>query len=56
MERVKGIEPSSSGWKPEALPLSYTRLYGGGGWIRTNVDISQQFYRLPPLTTRPPLL
>ena len=55
MERVKGIEPSSSGWKPEALPLSYTRI-GGGGWIRTNVDISQQFYRLPPLTTRPPLL
>jgi hypothetical protein len=26
MERVKGIEPSSSGWEPEALPLSYTRL------------------------------
>lgn len=25
-ERVKGVEPSSSGWKPEALPLSYTRL------------------------------
>ena len=25
MERAKGIEPSSSGWEPEALPLSYTR-------------------------------
>ena len=25
MERVTGIEPASSGWKPEALPLSYTR-------------------------------
>jgi hypothetical protein len=26
MERVKGIEPSSLGWEPRALPLSYTRL------------------------------
>ncbi len=25
MERVKGIEPSSFGWEPKALPLSYTR-------------------------------
>ena len=25
MERVKGIEPSSSAWKAAALPLSYTR-------------------------------
>ena len=25
LERVKGIEPSSSVWKTEALPLSYTR-------------------------------
>jgi hypothetical protein len=25
MERVKGIEPSSSAWKAVALPLSYTR-------------------------------
>jgi hypothetical protein len=25
MERVKGIEPSSDGWEPSALPLSYTR-------------------------------
>ena len=30
MERVKGIEPSSSGWKPEALPLSYTRFWWRG--------------------------
>ncbi len=27
MERVKGIEPSSSAWKAEVLPLNYTRLY-----------------------------
>jgi hypothetical protein len=25
MERLKGIEPSSSDWKSEALPLSYSR-------------------------------
>ena len=38
LERVKGIEPSSSAWKAEVLPLNYTRkcLYnGGGGQIRT---------------------
>jgi hypothetical protein len=26
LERVKGIEPSSSAWKAVALPLSYTRV------------------------------
>ena len=25
MERVKGIEPSTSAWKAEVLPLNYTR-------------------------------
>lgn len=25
LERVEGIEPSSSAWKAVALPLSYTR-------------------------------
>ena len=25
VERLKGIEPSSSDWKSEALPLSYSR-------------------------------
>ena len=28
LERVKGIEPSSSAWKAVALPLSYTRAPG----------------------------
>jgi hypothetical protein len=28
VERVKGIEPSSSAWKAVALPLSYTRTGG----------------------------
>jgi hypothetical protein len=27
LERVKGIEPSSSAWKAEVLPLNYTRIY-----------------------------
>ena len=26
MERVKGIEPSTSAWKAEVLPLNYTRV------------------------------
>ncbi len=45
-----GIEPTSSAWKAEVLPLNYTRAIlttdacsthqvglsiGGGGWIRT---------------------
>ena len=29
-ERLKGIEPSSSVWKTEALPLSYSREIGSG--------------------------
>ena len=29
MERVEGIEPSSSAWKAAALPLSYTRNRSG---------------------------
>jgi hypothetical protein len=29
LERVNGIEPSSSAWKAVALPLSYTRNYRG---------------------------
>ena len=27
MERVKGIEPSSTAWKAVVLPLNYTRIY-----------------------------
>ncbi len=32
LERVKGIEPSSSAWKAEVLPLNYTRKLW---WLRT---------------------
>ena len=64
LERVEGIEPSSSAWKAAALPLSYTRnrsldalsaaMDGGRGWIRTSVRSRGQIYSLLPLTTRPP--
>lgn len=27
MERVKGIEPSTSPWKGDILPVNYTRFY-----------------------------
>src|SRR3954463_4593933 len=27
MERVKGIEPSTTAWKAVVLPLNYTRIY-----------------------------
>ena len=43
MERVKGIEPSQLAWKARALPLSYTREYGGGSWIRTNESAANGF-------------
>ena len=29
-------------------------IYGGQGWIRTIVGVSQQIYSLPPLATRAP--
>ena len=32
MERVMGIEPTTSAWKAEVLPLNYTRIVW---WVRT---------------------
>ncbi len=64
LERVMGIEPMSSAWKAEVLPLNYTRfspafatrlLPGGGGRIRTYEGMSQQIYSLPPLAAWVPL-
>ncbi len=65
LERVKGIEPSSSAWKAVALPLSYTRrsasiLFSPSrGWWR-GLDSnqrrhSQRVYSPSPLATRAPL-
>ena len=35
LERVMGIEPTTSAWKAEVLPLNYTRKHGGSGRNRT---------------------
>jgi hypothetical protein len=49
MERVAGIEPASSAWKAEVLPLNYTRELaalaknGGGGRIRTFEVVDVRF-------------
>ena len=43
LERVKGIEPSQLAWKARALPLSYTREFGGDDWIRTSESEANGF-------------
>ncbi|CAB1129975.1 protein of unknown function [Candidatus Hydrogenisulfobacillus filiaventi] len=43
------------GYEPDELPGCSTPRNGGGGWIRTNVGVSQRFYRPSPLATRAPL-
>ena len=45
------LHPQGS-WIPNNC---YNLHSGGGGWIRTNVGVSQQIYSLPPLATRAPL-
>ena len=55
MERVKGIGPSRLAWKARALPLSYTRIYGGGDWIRTSEVTDNGFTVRPLWPTREPL-
>ncbi|MEN9842906.1 MAG: hypothetical protein RLZZ612_735 [Pseudomonadota bacterium] len=35
--------------------LTIAFAFGGEGWIRTSVGVSQQIYSLPPLATRAPL-
>ena len=60
LERVAGIEPASSAWKAEVLPLNYTRyfllssiLVEGGGFEPPK--LARQIYSLIPLATREPL-
>ena len=36
LERVMGIEPTSSAWKAEVLPLNYTRADGAQSAGRTS--------------------
>ena len=53
MERVMGIEPTTSAWKAEVLPLNYTRLmkydYGAVEGIEPRVSEPQS----DALTTSP---
>src|SRR5262245_19821407 len=61
LERVSGIEPPSSAWKAEVLPLNYTRLLTSPAtnwWRGKDSNLrrhSQQIYSLPPLTAWVPL-
>jgi hypothetical protein len=63
-----GIEPTSSAWKAEVLPLNYTRLSQSPRqqnscetfiwWRGEDLNLrrlSRQIYSLIPLTTREPL-
>ena len=57
LERVAGIEPASSAWKAEVLPLNYTRIakvkmVEGDGFEPSK--LSRQIYNLLPLATREP--
>ena len=36
MERVMGIEPTTSAWKAEVLPLNYTRVVNDYGAVEGN--------------------
>lgn len=33
MERVMGIEPTTSAWKAEVLPLNYTRIFSYKSYV-----------------------
>ena len=50
MERVTGVEPASSAWKAEVLPLNHTREGGRGDWIRTSDPLlpKQMRYQTAP--------
>jgi hypothetical protein len=70
LERVAGIEPASSAWKAEVLPLNYTRriltlqylttlswpikILVEGGGFEPP-KLTRQIYSLIPLATREPL-
>src|SRR6266478_7244305 len=52
LERVKGIEPSSSAWKAVALPLSYTRLQKS----EDRMQVSEQLPSISDPCSRPSVL
>ena len=43
LERVMGIEPTSSAWKAEVLPLNYTRLVEPPPILRSNDPTNIRF-------------
>src|SRR3954471_17235346 len=47
LERVKGIEPSSSAWKAVALPLSYTRVGNRISDFRSQNSMPEAVSHLP---------
>ncbi len=69
LERAAGIEPASSAWKAEVLPLNYARLPTLSAAMKTHhcnpnlvegegfepSKLSRQIYSLLPLATREPL-
>ncbi len=46
LERVAGIEPASSAWKAEVLPLNYTRKYFRGYCLRVALPITNKIHLL----------
>ena len=50
-ERSAGIEPASSAWKAEIIPLYDDRVTGWGAWIRTMI---RAFKGHSPAVERPP--
>ncbi len=54
MERVMGIEPTTTAWKAVVLPLNYTRVYlilGWGDWRESNPRVPEP--QSGALTTSP---
>ncbi len=48
MESVKGVDPSYSGWKPDALPLSYTDM------VRTTrIELATGTWQAPVIAPSP---
>lgn len=56
LERVAGIEPATSAWKAETLPLCNTRsvCWWAGLDLNQRSAFARRIYSPVPLTTRPP--
>ena len=51
MERVMGIEPTSSAWEAEVLPLNYTRSVQEKGRLAPLSEASTTFQHCPNTMT-----